>query len=96
MDVYEDLYKRYLIILEDSKHPRKLVTPNEINKAIKYLQIVSGIPSKATLNHELSYEEKSDFIGDIKLWKKWYQQNHCEITLQYIDSVLNEVGLEDF
>lgn len=94
IDVYKDLYKRYLIILEDSKHPRKFVTPKETNEAIMYLEVISGITSRADRQHDLSYRNKSDFNGDFKLWKQWYKQNQCNITLHYVDSAFNSVGIK--
>lgn len=92
--IYSDLYQCYLIILEDSKHPRKLVTPKEINEAVAYLEAVSGISSNADRQHYVSYQSKSEFNNDLHLWKECYETNLCVITAHYIDSLINRVGLK--
>ena len=92
--VYRDLYRRHLIILEESKHPRKLVIPKEVKEAVTFLEVVSGISSKADKHNNISYRNKSDFNSDIRLWKQWYKRNKCMLTLHYVDSSFNSLGLE--
>lgn len=92
--VNRNSYERYLIILEESKHPNKLVMPKEVDEAITFLEIVSGITSRAERNDNRAYRNKSDFKSDIKLWKQWYKKYQCELTLHYVDSVFKSVGVK--
>lgn len=92
--VYRDSYKRYLIIMNESLHPKKLVMPREIEEAISFLEVVSGILSKAEINESRNYRDKSDFKTDIQLWTQWYKKNRCKVTLQYVDSAFKSKGLK--
>jgi hypothetical protein len=68
--------------------------PKEIEEGIAFLEVVSGIPSRAEKYDNRTYANKSDFNADIKLWKQWYKQNRCKLTLRYVDSVFNSAGLK--
>lgn len=92
--VNRDACKRYLIILNDSKHPNKLVMSKEIEEAITFLEVVSGIMSKAERNDNTTYRSKSHFKADIQLWEQWYRENKCKLTLHYVDSSFNRLGLK--
>lgn len=94
VSVNRDAYKRYLIILGESTHPKKLVMPKEIDEGIMYLEVVSGISSKAERTDVRSYRDKSDFKSDLKLWKQWYKNNKCKLTLHYVDSAFNAVKVK--
>lgn len=92
--VNRDAYKRYLIILKESAHPKKLVMPKEIDEGIMYLEVVSGISSKAERSDVRIYRDKSDFKSDLKLWEQWYKNNKCKLTLHYVDSAFNAVKIK--
>ncbi|HKO81558.1 MAG TPA: hypothetical protein VJU78_14235 [Chitinophagaceae bacterium] len=94
INVNRNMFKRYLIILNQSKHPRKLVFPKEVDEAIGFLEIVSGINSKAELDNIRVYKNKNDFRNDIKQWEEWYKENKCKLTIQYVDSAFKSVGLK--
>jgi hypothetical protein len=94
VDVNRNLYKRYLIILNESKHSRKLVLPKEVEEATSFIEIVSGINSKAQIDNVMTYRNKADYKNDIKKWEQWYKENKCKLTIQYVDSSLKSVGLK--
>jgi len=91
--VNRNVYKRYLIILKDSERPRKLVMPKEVKEGITFLETVSGVKSRAEINDNVSYLNKSDFNADIKQWEKWFIENKCKLTLHYVDSAFSSLGL---
>jgi hypothetical protein len=93
ISVNRDVYRRYLIILKESKRPHKLVMPKEIEEAMLFLEVVSGITSRAKKQENINYRNKSDFNADIKAWEQWYKANKCKLTLKYVDSMFNSVKL---
>ena len=94
IEVNRNLFKRYLMILNQSKHPRKLVLAKEVEEAISFLEIVSGITSNAEFDNTRAYKNKNDFKNDIKQWEQWYKENKCKLTMQYVDSSFKSVGLK--
>ena len=92
VSIIRDTYKRHLIILKESKHPKKLVSPKETQDAVYFLGVVSGISSKGEIGDIQSYRTKGDFIKDIKLRSDSYRKNRCKLTLRYVDSSFANVG----
>ena len=91
VSVNRDAYKRHLMILRGSLHPKKLVMPKEIDEGIMYLEIVSGISARAEKAALRIYRSRADFRSDLSLWEQWYKSNKCKLTLHYVDSAFNAV-----
>ena len=68
--------------------------PKETNDAIRFLEVVSGMHSKSELGENLTYRDKSDFKADLKMWEHWYKENKCRLSLHYVDSAFNSLGLK--
>lgn len=95
VELNRNVYKRYLVIMNESKNKNKFVMPKEVEEAIKYLQTVSGISTKAQRHDNWVYKNKADFRRDIVNWKKWYKENKCKLTLKYVDSAFKSIKINN-
>ena len=67
--------------------------PIEIDKkldAVLFLNAVTGIEGKINSPHAPVYDNSTELKKDIRLWKKWYEENKCNTTLEEAEKKLNK------
>lgn len=83
-------FEYYYKILENDFKGRGVVNGNMI-RAIIFMSELSRIRSNVAFGDVTVYENTKDFNKDMSNWKKWYQQNRCNITESHIDSLESAV-----
>jgi hypothetical protein len=56
-------------------------------KTIYFLGSVTGIESQIYWGDVFGYVDQASFDEDLKKWKKWYDDNKCEMTIIKADSL---------
>jgi|688.fasta_scaffold261474_1 hypothetical protein len=94
VETNKENFKKYLNIIKSREVDGKTTFVDEYREALNFLSLVTGIDSKADYSSTFGYRDKTDYKNDMKQWKKWYKENQCKITEQYVDSVYKRVGLK--
>lgn len=59
---------------------------NNVLDAVSYINAITEIKSQIYLGDAVLYGEK-EFKQDRKKWRKWYDENKCDMTLNKADSL---------
>jgi len=94
VETNKENFKKFLNIIKGREAGGKSTFVDEYKEAINFLSLVTGIDSKADYSSTFGYRDKADYKNDMKQWKKWYKENQCKITNEYVDSVYKRVGLK--
>ncbi|MRX69465.1 hypothetical protein SAMN06265349_106165 [Flavobacterium resistens] len=65
------------IKIVQTAHNKKELRVVEYRKAIIYLSNTTGIMTLADYTEPVGYLNDEDYIRDMKLWKKWLNENRC-------------------
>lgn len=62
----------------------------EYRKSLFYIQFLTKIYSKADYSSTIGFYKNRGYKPAMRRWKKWYRQHECQLTQQYVDSVLRK------
>jgi hypothetical protein len=77
-----------LNLIRNAEENNVEVLADEYRSAMIFLGSVTRIVSKADFDNSIGYQNKADYISDMKSWKQWLKHNKCKLTRQYIDSTI--------
>lgn len=60
-------------------------------RAISFMSQLTEINSNANFGDVSVYHNYSDFKKDMSKWRKWYNENRCNVTDAFIDSLENSI-----
>jgi hypothetical protein len=61
---------------------------SDYRKSLSYISRVTGYWSNADYSSTVGFRKKKDYNVAIRHWEKWYRNNKCQLTKQYVDSAL--------
>ncbi|WPV68138.1 hypothetical protein [Chitinophaga sp. LS1] len=63
---------------------------SDYRKSLSYISRVTGYWSNADYSSTVGFRKKKDYNIAIRHWEKWYRNNRCLLTRQYVDSVMTK------
>ena len=66
-------------------------TPFNIEKALKFLEIMTEKKSSISVNpFGIFYNRTDDYENDMKMWNEWFEQNKCDLSKEKVDSIYSK------
>lgn len=86
---FEENFSNWLSILAVNR-AGLYVDGDDLVKAYRVIQRVTGIESKAAIGNDtyIYYDSHSSYIEDLSAWTDWYKMNKCKWSLAMVDSLM--------
>ena len=61
-------------------------------RAMGYLGFLTGYMADNPYNYRQTYTDTMSLYTDFKIWRDWYEENKCGLTLEEADSIVHYNG----
>jgi len=68
------------------------ISADDMFESMGYLGLLTGYIASNPLNYRQTYTDTMSLYTDFKIWRDWYEENKCGLTLEEADSIVHYQG----